>query len=290
MKLVILTGLSGAGKTAGLNVLEDMGYFTMDNIPCKIANFFIDNVETQLKSLDINRVGLGIDIRSIHNTREFLDFIDRIEEKKIDYTLIFLEASNEMILNRYNLTRRRHPLERNTLLESIELERKIMSDIKEIANIVIDSSHLKPKNLAEKIRKIAHLDDGEEINIHIQSFGFKYGIPVDIDLLFDVRILPNPYYIDELKEKTGCDKEVSDYVMSFDISKEYYEKLIEMVMFLIPHYITDSKKHFSIGIGCSGGKHRSVTFANKLRDDLVANVIEAKVYLSHREEEMGNWK
>ncbi|SJZ45620.1 UPF0042 nucleotide-binding protein [Cetobacterium ceti] len=289
MKLIILTGLSGAGKTAALNVLEDMGYFTMDNIPCKIAGFFIDNVETQLKDMDINRVGLGIDIRSIHNTKEFLDFLNKINLMKINYTLIFLEATNEKILNRYNLTRRKHPLEMTTLLESIELEREIMADIKEKANIVIDSSSLKPKHLAEKIRKVAHLDDGEDINIHIQSFGFKYGIPVDIDLLFDVRILPNPYYIDDLKEKTGCDKEVSDYVMSFPISKEYYEKLIDMVMFLIPHYIGDGKKHFSIGIGCSGGKHRSVTFANKLKEDLAGNVHEAKVYISHREEEMDNW-
>lgn len=288
MKLIILTGLSGAGKTAAINSLEDMGYFTMDNVPCKVASFFMDNIETQLKEMEIDKVGLGIDMRSIRNSDEFIVFLNKVKEMKIDYTLIFLEASEEIILNRYNLTRRKHPLEASTLLESIELEKEIMSDIKEKANIVIDSSQITPKELAEKIKKVAHYDSEEEINIHLQSFGFKYGIPVDIDLLFDVRILPNPYYIPELKEKTGWDKEVADYVMSFELSKEYYYKLLDMIKFLVPHYIKDGKKHLSIGIGCSGGKHRSVTFANKLKEDL-ENLDKVKVYSSHREEERGNW-
>lgn len=288
MKLIILTGLSGAGKTAAINSLEDMGYFTMDNVPCKVASFFMDNIETQLKEMEIDKVGLGIDMRSIRNSDEFIVFLNKVKEMKIDYTLIFLEASEEIILNRYNLTRRKHPLEASTLLESIELEKEIMSDIKEKANIVIDSSQITPKELAEKIKKVAHYDSEEEINIHLQSFGFKYGIPVDIDLLFDVRILPNPYYIPELKEKTGWDKEVADYVMSFELSKEYYYKLLDMIKFLVPHYIKDGKKHLSIGIGCSGGKHRSVTFVNKLKEDL-ENLDKVKVYSSHREEERGNW-
>lgn len=288
MKLIILTGLSGAGKTAAINSLEDMGYFTMDNVPCKVASFFMDNIETQLKEMEIDKVGLGIDMRSIRNSDEFIVFLNKVKEMKIDYTLIFLEASEEIILNRYNLTRRKHPLEASTLLESIELEKEIMSDIKEKANIVIDSSQITPKELAEKIKKVAHYDSEEEINIHLQSFGFKYGIPVDIDLLFDVRILPNPYYIPELKEKTGSDKEVADYVMSFELSKEYYYKLLDMIKFLVPHYIKDGKKHLSIGIGCSGGKHRSVTFVNKLKEDL-ENLDKVKVYSSHREEERGNW-
>ncbi|MEG0398510.1 MAG: RNase adapter RapZ, partial [Cetobacterium sp.] len=268
MKLVILTGLSGSGKTAALNALEDMGYFTMDNIPCKMATSFMGNIESQFKDMKIEKVGLGIDMRSIARIEEFLTFLQKIEEMEMDYTLIFLEASNEVILNRYNLTRRKHPIEAVTLLESIELEREIMSEIKEQASIVIDSSHLKAKELSEKITRVAHLDTDKEINIHLQSFGFKYGIPIDIDLLFDVRILPNPYYIEELKEKTGYDEGVANYVMSFEISAEFYKKLYDMILFLLPHYIEDGKKHFSIGIGCSGGKHRSVTFVNKLKKDL----------------------
>jgi UPF0042 nucleotide-binding protein len=163
-----------------------------------------------------------------------------------------------------------------------------MGVIKKRATRVIDSSYLKPKELSYKIMEGLSCDKEKDINIHLHSFGFKYGLPIDIDLLFDVRVLPNPYYVEDLKEKTGYDKEIQEYVMSSKISQEYYQKMVDMIKFLIPNYIKDGKRHLSIGIGCSGGKHRSVTFVNYLEKDL--SILEnVRVYTSHREKERNHW-
>lgn len=164
-----------------------------------------------------------------------------------------------------------------------------MAEIKELATGIIDTSFDKPKELTQKLKTLLGLDvDIKDINVHVQSFGFKYGIPIDVDLVFDVRFLPNPYYISELKSKSGLDKEVSDYVMSFELSQEFYSKLMDMFDFLIPHYIKEGKKHLTIGIGCSGGKHRSVTFAELIYKEL-SEIDNLNVYVNHREKERGNW-
>ncbi|MDU1911866.1 RNase adapter RapZ [Fusobacterium sp.] len=280
-KIVIVSGLSGAGKTTALNTMEDMGYYVVDNLPCEVGNFFINT--------SIEKLGLGIDIRSFKKVDELFLLLAEMKKADIDYSLIFIEASEEIILNRYNLTRRKHPLEAATLLESIQKEREIMFPIRESATGIIDTSYIKPKELSERVKEILMVDgETKDINIHVQSFGFKYGIPIDLDLLFDVRFLPNPYYIEELKEKTGEDEAVSSYVMGYSVAQEFAQRLLNLMDFLIPNYIKEGKKHLTIGIGCSGGKHRSVTLASLLYKEL-SKQEKLNVYISHREKERGNW-
>lgn len=288
MKLVIVTGLSGAGKTTALKALEDSGYFTMDNVLCQIAIFLLQNLEKGNSELNIEKLALGIDNRAISSPKEFMLLLNCLESLKVDYQMVFLDSSDEVILNRYNLTRRRHPFSAPTLLESIKREREAMNMVLERSTVVIDTSEYTSKMLSNKIKELATSERKEDINIHVQSFGFKYGVPLDLDLMFDVRVLPNPYYIEDLKLKTGNDKEVYEYVMSFPESEELYEKFIELIKYMIPLYKKDGKQHLSIGIGCSGGQHRSVAFVNRIAKEL-SYLETVDVYISHREGERHHW-
>ena len=288
MKLVIVTGLSGAGKTTALKALEDSGYFTMDNVLCQIAIFLLQNLEKGNSELNIEKLALGIDNRAISSPKEFMLLLNCLESLKVDYQMVFLDSSDEVILNRYNLTRRRHPFSAPTLLESIKREREAMNMVLERSTVVIDTSEYTSKMLSNKIKELATSERKEDINIHVQSFGFKYGVPMDLDLMFDVRVLPNPYYIEDLKLKTGNDKEVYEYVMSFPESEELYEKFIELIKYMIPLYKKDGKQHLSIGIGCSGGQHRSVAFVNRIAKEL-SYLETVDVYISHREGERHHW-
>lgn len=288
MKLVIVTGLSGAGKTTALKALEDSGYFTMDNVLCQIAIFLLQNLEKGESELNIENLALGIDNRAISSSKEFMLLLNCLESLKVDYQIIFLDSSDDIILNRYNLTRRRHPFAAPTLLESIRKEREAMNMVLERSTVVIDTSSYTNKMLSSKIKELAMAERKEAINVHVQSFGFKYGVPLDIDLVFDVRVLPNPYYIEELRMKTGNDKDVYDYVMSFPESEELYSKFIELIKYMIPLYIKDGKQHLSIGIGCSGGQHRSVAFVNRISKEL-SYMESVDVYISHREGERHHW-
>ena len=288
MKLVIVTGLSGAGKTTALKALEDSGYFTMDNVLCQIAVFLLQNLEKGESELNIEKLALGIDNRAISSQKEFTLLLNCIESLKVDYEMVFLESSDDVILNRYNLTRRRHPFAAPTLLESIKREREAMNMVLERSTVVIDTSEYTSKMLSNKIKELAVSERKDGINIHVQSFGFKYGVPLDLDLMFDVRILPNPYYIEELKLKTGNDKEVYDYVMSFPESEELYKKFIDLIKYMVPLYKKDGKQHLSIGVGCSGGQHRSVAFVNRIAKEL-SYLESADVYIRHRAGERHHW-
>ncbi|QQB73122.1 RNase adapter RapZ [Fusobacterium canifelinum] len=285
--IIIVTGLSGAGKTTALNILEDMNYYTIDNLPLGLEKSLLDT--------EIEKLAVGIDIRTFKNTKDFFKFINYIKESGVKMDIIFIEAHEAIILGRYTLSRRAHPLKELTLLRSILKEKEILFPIREIADLIIDTTEIKSVELEKRFKKFILAKDGENIdiniNIHIQSFGYKYGIPTDSDLMFDVRFIPNPYYIEKLKELNGFDEEVKEYVLSQNESKEFYFKLLPLLEFLIPQYIKEGKKHLTISIGCSGGQHRSVTFVNKLAEDLKnSKVLEyINVYVSHREKELGHW-
>lgn len=280
-KVIIVTGLSGAGKTTALNILEDMGFYTIDNLPL--------GLEKSLFDINLKKIAVGIDIRTFKKIEDFFNFRELILKANLDLNIIFLEAEESVILGRYNLSRRAHPLKENTLLKSIKKEKEIVFPVREIADLIIDTTNSRPINLEEKIRANINLEESHAtLNLHLQSFGYKYGIPPDTDLMFDVRFVPNPYYIEELKEKSGYDDDVKNYVMSHAESIKFYDLLKELLEFLIPQYIKEGKKHLTISIGCSGGKHRSVTFINKLAEDLV-KFSYLNVYISHREKEIGHW-
>ena len=285
--IIIVTGLSGAGKTTALNILEDMNYYTIDNLPLGLEKSLLDT--------EIEKLAVGIDIRTFKNTKDFFKFINYIKESGVKMDIIFIEAHEAIILGRYTLSRRAHPLKEVTLLRSILKEKKILFPIREIADLVIDTTDTKSVELEKRFKKFILAKDEENIdvniNIHIQSFGYKYGIPTDSDLMFDVRFIPNPYYIEKLKELNGFDEEVKEYVLSQKESEEFYSKLLPLLEFLIPQYVKEGKKHLTISIGCSGGQHRSVTFVNKLAEDLKNSKVlkHINIYVSHREKELGHW-
>ena len=283
--IIIVTGLSGAGKTTALNILEDMNYYTIDNLPLGLEKSLLDT--------EIEKLAVGIDIRTFKNTKDFFKFINYIKETGVKMDIIFIEAHEAIILGRYTLTRRAHPLKEVTLLRSILKEKKILFPIREIADLVIATTDTKAVELEKRFKKfiLAKDEDNIDINIHIQSFGYKYGIPTDSDLMFDVRFIPNPYYIEKLKELNGFDEEVKEYVLSQKESGKFYSKLLPLLDFLIPQYIKEGKKHLTISIGCSGGQHRSVTFVNKLAEDLKNSKVlkHINIYVSHREKELGHW-
>ena len=283
--IIIVTGLSGAGKTTALNILEDMNYYTIDNLPLGLEKSLLDT--------EIEKLAVGIDIRTFKNTKDFFKFINYIKETGVKMDIIFIEAHEAIILGRYTLTRRAHPLKEVTLLRSILKEKKILFPIREIADLVIDTTDTKAVELEKRFKKfiLAKDEDNIDINIHIQSFGYKYGIPTDSDLMFHVRFIPNPYYIEKLKELNGFDEEVKEYVLSQKESGKFYSKLLPLLEFLIPQYIKEGKKHLTISIGCSGGQHRSVTFVNKLAEDLKNSKVlkHINIYVSHREKELGHW-
>ena len=268
MRFVIVSGMSGAGKTTALKVLEDAGYFCVDNLPVPLIPNFADityNLETE-----VNNVAVGIDIRSGESLLMLADQLSALEARGRKYEILFLDASNEVLIKRYKETRRAHPLAgRGRIDKGIAREREQVGFLKKRADTIIDTSMLLTRELRQELEKI-FIRNQKFANLYVTvlSFGFKYGIPADADLVFDVRFLPNPYYIDELREKTGNDPEVQDYVMENDKAREFLDKLTDMVDFLIPNYILEGKNQLVIAIGCTGGKHRSVTLANALYQKL----------------------
>ena len=268
MRFVMVTGMSGAGKSSVLKMLEDMGYFCVDNLPIQLIPKFSQLAVESISTID--KVALGVDIRSGQNLEQLGDILINFEENNLPYEVLFLDASTDVLVKRYKETRRTHPLAREGRVDKgIELERERLKFLKKKANYIIDTSMLLIRELKAEIDKI-FLEDGEYQNfiVTVLSFGFKYGIPADSDLVFDVRFLPNPYYIPELKPQTGNDQPVYDYVMQAPQAVEFLEKLEDMLTFLIPNYIIEGKNQLVISIGCTGGKHRSVTLANAITKQL----------------------
>ena len=285
MRFVIITGLSGAGKSQVVKCLEDMEFYCIDNMPPALIPNFVE-VCYQSK---LEKVALVTDLRGGEMFKQIFDALNKLKQSKYEFELLFLEASDEVLVKRYKETRRRHPLlsSNTTVVNAIAEERQILSELRKIATHIIDTSNLTLNQLKKQITDIFR-DGGqyEGIVTYVESFGFKYGIPLDADLVFDVRFLPNPFYIDDLKQYTGNDKCVSDYVMSYPQSVTFLNKLQEMITFLLPHYIEEGKSQLVIAIGCTGGQHRSVTIANELYKYLKAN--NHNVFLRHREQEKAN--
>lgn len=268
MRFVIVTGMSGAGKLTAQKMMEDMGYYCVDNLPVPLIAKFVELILEP--SQEITKVVLGIDVRADQSFDDVMKALQDLRSKGFAYEILFMEASDATLMKRYKETRRMHPLAiGGRVADGIERERKILEKMKADANYVIDTSHLLTRELKEELDRIfVKNEDYNSLMVNIVSFGFKHGIPADVDLVFDVRFLPNPFYIDELKHKTGNDREVRDYVMSFPEAEEFLQKLTDMISFLIPNYIKEGKNQLIVGIGCTGGKHRSVTLANKLYEQL----------------------
>lgn len=264
MKFVIVTGMSGAGKSTALKMLEDAGFFCVDNLPIALLPKFAElSCKPEKENTD---VAVGIDIRSGEALGELSEGLRFMKNNMYPYEILYLEAGDSVLMKRYKETRRSHPLSKGGRVDQgIALEREKLTFLKEQADYIIDTSQLLTRDLREEMIKI-YVDDREFHNLFVTvlSFGFKYGIPEDADLVFDVRFLPNPYYVDELKEKTGNQKEVQDFVMASPLSHEFLKKLGDMLLFLLPNYIKEGKNQLVIAIGCTGGKHRSVTLANRI--------------------------
>lgn len=284
MRLVVVTGMSGAGKSSVLRMLEDAGYFCVDNLPVPLILTF---VTLTVENKNISKVALGIDIRNGQVLEELEPMLEMTGKAGFQCEVLFMEASDEVLVKRYKETRRTHPLSGSGRIdEGIAKEREMLTKIKENADYIMDTSYLLIRDLKLQINHI-FIENGTYHNffIMILSFGFKYGIPMDSDLVFDVRFLANPYYIPELKAKTGMEEEVKDYVMSTPQAVTFLEKLEDMLFFLIPNYISEGKNQIVISIGCTGGKHRSVTLANELVKRLSKTDYGVKV--EHRDIEKG---
>ena len=282
MRFVVVTGMSGGGKSTALRMLEDAGYYCVDNLPVLLIEKFVELIATP--DGEVTKVALGLDVRADQAFETTTKILDKLKNDGYAFEILFMEANDKTLLKRYKETRRVHPLSPYGRIEDgIKRERAILSNIRAKSDYVIDTSRLLTRELKEELDRIFVQNEGyKSLMVTVLSFGFKYGIPADADLVFDVRFLPNPFYIDELKHKTGNEKEVQDYVMSFPEAHTFIEKLADLVGFLIPNYVKEGKYQLVIGIGCTGGKHRSVTLANRLYEHM-KNKGEYGIKIAHRD-------
>lgn len=261
--------MSGAGKSTALKMLEDMGYFCVDNLPVPLIPKFAELLA--VPGTEMNKAALGVDIRSGQSFQELANVLKVLDEGGCQYEILYLESSDDVLVKRYKETRRFHPLAGSDgrVEDGLKRERELLGFLKKKADYLVDTSHMLTRELKAELNKIfVRNKEYKNLYITVLSFGFKYGIPNDADLVFDVRFLPNPYYIEELRPMSGNDQPVRDYVMNNDTAKQFLTKLTDMVEFLIPNYISEGKTQLVIGIGCTGGKHRSVTLANELYEAL----------------------
>lgn len=266
MRFVVVTGMSGGGKRTALKMLEDMGFFCVDNLPIPLLEKFVELIA--MPNREISKVALGLDVRTDQSFADVGKRFENLQKNGYKFEILFMEASDAVLIRRYKESRRMHPLasfEGGRVEDGIRRERTVLESMKKSADYVIDTSNLLTRELKEELDRIfLRNEEYNSLMVTVMSFGFKNGIPSDADLVFDVRFLPNPFYIAGLKHLTGNDKPVQDYVMGFSEAEQFLEKLTDMLLFLIPNYVKEGKYQLIVGIGCTGGKHRSVTLANEL--------------------------
>lgn len=267
MRCVILTGMSGSGKSTALKMIEDMGYYCVGNLPISLVESFVDLSENDP---ELDKVAINVDIRSGQNIGDLTAVLDRLQERGKSFEMLFLESEDAVIIKRYKETRRTHPLaEGGRVEQAISRERERLQPIKRRADYILDTSQLLTRELQAELKKMfVENQTYKNLYITVLSFGFKYGIPTDADLVFDVRFLPNPYYVEGLRPLTGLDERIQNYVMEGDQYAVFMEKLEDMIRFLVPNYVAEGKNQLVIAIGCTGGKHRSVTVAQGLYERL----------------------
>lgn len=282
MELLFVTGLSGSGKSKIINALEDIGFFCADNMHPKLIPTFVDLIFQSKEKRE--RVAFVIDLRVGEAFNDIFNSFDELNRRNIEYKIMFIDANTDIIVNRYSETRRKHPLSEkfsDSIVNAIEAERLVLQPIRQLADYYIDTTSMSPAQCKERISAMFLANSDNAMKIRIISFGFKSGLPLDANIVFDVRCLPNPFYITELKNKTGLDNEVFEYVMQYDQAKEMLEKLKDLLTFLIPNYIVEGKSQLVIAIGCTGGHHRSVVFAEQLFRHLTENGYSPSI--SHRD-------
>ena len=286
LRFVIITGLSGAGKTHCVRCLEDFGYYCIDNMPPVLIPKFAELCNNSSGKLD--KIAVVSDIRSGDMFNQLFGALKEMEKDGFNYEILFLDADDAELIRRYKETRRKHPLAIDgRIADAVALERRLLSEVYNRADNIINTTNLSLKQCQSELAAIfLESEKSVPMSINVTSFGFKYGIPLDADIVFDVRFLPNPYYISELKSHTGLEDCVSDYVMSFEPSKKFLKMMTEMIDYLIPQFIEEGKKHLMIAIGCTGGKHRSVTIAEQLFQHLLK---ENTVTVIHRDYQKENY-
>ena len=286
MRFVIVSGMSGAGKSTALNMMEDIGFFCVDNLPVELLVNFGEIASD--RKVDVNQVAVGVDIRNGDRLMDLDEQLALLYELGIKYEILFLDADDRTLVKRYKETRRTHPLSKGDRLETgIAREREKIAFIRKQADYIIDTSSLLTRELKLELDKI-YIEDNKYGNfiVTVLSFGFKYGIPEDADLVFDVRFLPNPYYDADLRNYTGNDAPIRDFVMRYQEAGLFLDKVEDLLTFLVPHYVNEGKYHLIIGVGCTGGKHRSVTIANGLYERLKS--LPYSIRIEHRDVERGN--
>jgi len=266
MQVVIVTGLSGAGKTQAIICLEDLGYYCIDNMPPSLIKNFIGLTASEKSGIE--KAAFVVDIRGGEFFSDIKACLNDLQSSQMEYKLIFLEASDEVLIRRFNETRRTHPLSGNvSTIVGIQKEKEALSEIRNLANYIIDTSNMKAMRLREEIKQLLTTEKGaSDFTIHIESFGYKNGIPLDADMVFDVRFIPNPYYVPSLKKLTGNNRKVREYVMKFPESKNFIQKVDDLISDIIPCYIREGKYHLNIAFGCTGGQHRSVSMVNEFAE------------------------
>lgn len=282
MQCVVVTGLSGSGKSYAMNVMEDIGFYCIDNLPPQLIGKFAELCNNSHGKFD--RVAIAVDIRSGDMFKDMYSVCEKLRDDGVDIKILYLDAATDVIIKRYKETRRKHPLDmefNGCLQKAIDFERDQLNTLRGIANYFIDTSALSNAQLKQQIIDIFLEKDTDSMFIKVMSFGFKYGATTEADLIFDVRCLPNPYYIPNLKPCTGCDKQVRDYVMGFEQSQQLMEKLRQLLDFLIPLYVKEGKSQLVVAFGCTGGKHRSVTFAELMAEHFIESGL--RVHKSHRD-------